>query len=67
MKAGNIMIRMLIPLIIILLVVMLLQTFGNRREEPIDVDPVEESREDGSKGKQTPDDDIIDVEPVESE
>ncbi|MDO4400676.1 MAG: hypothetical protein Q4D27_07000 [Coriobacteriia bacterium] len=61
------MIRMLVPLIIILLVVMLLQTFGNRREEPIDVDPVEESRGDEPKGKKSQDDDIIDVEPVESE
>jgi len=61
------MIRMLIPLIILLLVVILLQTFNRGSgEKPIDVDPV-----DASTGKQRAknpsEDDIIDVEPVEAD
>jgi len=59
------MIRMLIPLIILLLVVILLQTFNRGTgEKPIDVDPVNASTG-KQRAKQSAEDDVIDVEPVE--
>ena len=62
------MIRMLIPLVVLFLLYLLARTFlEGHKEEPIDVDPIDASSENGSKREDPVDDDIIDVEPSQDD
>lgn len=59
------MLRMIIPFVIIFLVYLLAQTFLMRSgEKPIDVDPIDPET---NRAKKRDEDDIIDVDPIESE